>query len=511
MTKCLVYKESNVKPVEYKGSFINGEFNKPQRAEESWVVKSPADLNDEVIQIEASYQDVDKACEAAKEAFVAWSQLSFDERINYLRKLATVFETHKEDLAELISRETGKPLWETRTEAGALSAKVKVTIEDSFKLVEDVRIENALPNVDGYIRYRPKGPMVVLGPFNFPAHLPNGHFIPALLMGNTVVFKPSDKTPAVGQFMAEMFSRAELPRGVFNMVQGQAEIGKRLAKHNDINAVLFTGSYEVGLKIKRDTVDHYWKSLALEMGGKNAAIVWDDAEIEKTVYENVVGSFLSAGQRCSCTSRMYVHENIYDEYVEKFKKLTMGLSVGHWSENNFMGSLIDEDAYLRFFRYQDIARREGAEPILLGEKVETKYEGYYTSPAIFSVDQPSVDSVYQKSEIFGPNVAIYKVNDLEQAISMVNDSSYGLSSAIFTKNKANYEKALSTLDVGLLNWNRTTNGSSSRLPFGGTKKSGNGHPSAHFAVYYCSTPIASLEDETVFDKSKVMPGIDFNI
>lgn len=495
----------------YQGSFINGNFIKPTRADEAWGIKSPADLSDEIINIEASYLDVDMACEAAKKAFGPWSNLSLEARISHLNKLATVFDLHKEELATVISRETGKPLWETRTEAGALSAKIRITIDESLQLVKDVRVPNALPKVEGVIRYKPKGVVVVLGPFNFPAHLPNGHFIPALVMGNTVVFKPSDKTPAVGQFLAQLFQKAELPPGVFNMIQGKAEVGARLVKHSDVNAVLFTGSYDVGLKIKRDTVDHYWKSLALEMGGKNAAIIWDDADLEKTIYENVIGSFLSAGQRCSCTSRMYVHEKIYDEYVDKFRKLSTGLKIGHWQQDNFMGSLIDEDAYQRFFRFQEIAEREGALPVLMGEKVETGFDGYYVSPSIFAVPEANDQSVYQKTEIFGPNVAIYKVNDLDMALSLVNKSNYGLSSAIFTKDKKNYDKALSALDVGLLNWNRTTNGSSSKLPFGGTKKSGNGQPSAHFAVYYCSTPMASLEDETQFDKSQIMPGIDYNI
>lgn len=500
-----------MKTINYKGAFINGEFRKASKPEESWSIKSPADLTDTVIEVEASYQDVDHACESAKAAQGPWAALSMSDRIAHLKRLATVFDAHKEEMATVISRETGKPLWETRTEAGALSAKVQITIEESIKLVSEVRVPNALPGVEGVIRYKPKGVAVVLGPFNFPAHLPNGHFIPALMMGNTVIFKPSDKTPSVGQFMAELFQKAELPPGVFNMIQGKAEVGSRLVKHSDVDAVLFTGSYDVGLKIKRDTVDHYWKTLALEMGGKNAAIIWDDAEIEKTVYENVVGSFLSAGQRCSCTSRMYVHESVYDQYVEKFKTLTQGLKVGHWSKDNFMGTLIDEDAYQRFFRFQEIAVREGAHPVLMGEKLDVGYQGYYVSPAIFEVPQVDEKSVYQKTEIFGPNVAIYKVNDLDQALDLVNHSNYGLSSAIFTKKKENYDRALAKLDVGLLNWNRTTNGSSSKLPFGGTKKSGNGQPSASFAVYYCSTPLASLEDATEFDKTKIMPGMDFNI
>lgn len=491
----------------YKGSFINGDFHMPSKGDESWKLKSPADFQDELFEVKASFADVDAACEAAKTAFKSWSAMTIDDRIGYLRRLETIFNEHKNQIAEVISRETGKPTWEALTEASALAGKIKITVEHSIDLIRETRVENALPNIAGIIRYKPKGVLAVLGPFNFPAHLPNGHFIPALLAGNTVVFKPSDKTPAVGQILAEMFKKADFPKGVFNLIQGQAEVGKRLAKHNLIDGVLFTGSYDVGLKIKKDTIEHYWKSLALEMGGKNASIIWDDADLDKAVYESVLGSYLTAGQRCSCTSRLFLHKNIFDQFVEKFKKVSATLKIGHWSEANFMGPLITEDSMERFLRFQEIATREGAEPLIKGKRLDLKKKGFYVSPSAHLIKNFDTESVYQKSEIFGPDVAIYKVDDLEDTFSKVNSSSYGLVASIFTKDAGNYNKGLNELDVGLLNWNRTTNGASSKLPFGGTKKSGNGMPSAHFALYYCSTPIASLEDKTAFDKNQLMPGL----
>ncbi len=491
----------------YKGSFINGGFQIPQQIDEAWNLKSPADFQDELMQVKASFSDVDRACEAAQAAFKKWSSLSIEERIVHLRKLEVVFADNKSLIAEVISRETGKPTWEALTEASALSAKIKITVEHSIDLIRESRVENALPQIAGIIRYKPKGVLAVLGPFNFPAHLPNGHFIPALLAGNTVVFKPSDKTPAVGQILAEMFNKAEFPKGVFNLIQGQAEIGKRLAKHNLIDGVLFTGSYDVGLKIKKDTIEHYWKSLALEMGGKNASIIWEDADLDKAVYESVLGSYLTAGQRCSCTSRLFLHKNIFDPFIAKFKKVTASLKIGYWNENNFMGPLITEDSMQRFLRFQDIAQREGAEPIIKGKLLELAKKGYYVSPSAHIINKFDTESVYQKSEIFGPDVAIYRVEDLEDTFNKVNSSNYGLVASIFTKNPELYNQALNKLDVGLLNWNRTTNGASSKLPFGGTKKSGNGMPSAHFALYYCTTPIASLEDKTPFDKNQLMPGL----
>ncbi len=493
--------------LKYKGSFIDGKFTKSSRKDESWSLNSPADFEDHLFDISVAFEDVDLACESAKKAFVSWSALSIDERIKFLRKLEAVFIQNKNEIAHVISRETGKPTWEALTEATALASKIKITIENSADLIRESRIENAIPNVEGVIRFKPKGVLAILGPFNFPAHLPNGHFVPALLLGNTVIFKPSDKTPAVGQIIAEMFSKAEFPAGVFNMIQGQAETGKRLAKHNLVDGVLFTGSYDVGLKIKKDTIEHYWKNLALEMGGKNASIIWDDADMDKAVYESVIGSYLTAGQRCSCTSRIFLHEKIYDQFLDKFKKISSKLKIGHWNENNFMGPLITDESMQRYLRFQDIALREGSEALLQGQRLDLKKKGFYVTPSAHLVNKFDKESVYQKSEIFGPDVAIYKVNDLEDTFNKVNSSDYGLVASIFTKNKTHFDHALQKLDVGLLNWNRTTNGASSKLPFGGTKKSGNGMPSAHFAVYYCSTPIASLEDKTAFDKSQIMPGM----
>jgi len=493
----------------YLGDFINGKFIKAELADETFTVTSPADFKDTVGEVPVKFSHVDTAVEAATAAFKTWSHLSLEKRIEYIQRLSEIFLSKKEEFAETISRETGKPLWETRTEAAAIVGKIKITLEHSLKLVADEKIENALPKVDGVVRFRPKGVMSVIGPFNFPAHLPNGHIAPALLTGNTVVFKPSDKTPFTGQLMAKCYEEAKLPAGVFNLVQGKVESGKRLVSHKDVHGVLFTGSYDVGLRIKQDTISQYWKSLALEMGGKNTSLIWKDAPLEKAVYESLMGGFLSAGQRCSCTSIIFVHEDIYDSFLEKFYAAAKKIKIGHWSDpNNFMGPLISEESVEKYATFQQIALREGAECIMRGKKLELEYQGNYVSPSIYAMSEYKSDSVYLTQEIFGPNVAVIKVNNFEKTLDNINSSHFGLVSSVFTKDKALYEKAYKTLNVGLLNWNRTTNGASSRLPFGGTKKSGNGRPSAHHAVYYCTTPVASLEDYSSIDDIKLPPGLE---
>jgi succinylglutamic semialdehyde dehydrogenase len=493
----------------YIGDFINGKWIQPEKADGSFKDISPADLKDEVMTTLFRHEHVDRAVEAARKAFLPWARLSFDERKTYLLRLKEVFESHKPQMIEAICRDTGKPIWDATGEASALSNKIDITLNFSSKLVADERISNALPSVDGVIRHKPRGVMAVVGPFNFPAHLPNGHIIPALASGNTVVFKPSEQTPFVAQVYAQCFEKAQFPAGVFNMVQGDGETGRRITVHEHIDGILFTGSYEVGQKIKQSTLDHHWKILALEMGGKNATVVWDDADMDKAIYETLVGAFMTTGQRCSCTSRVIVHDRLADEFTERFYQAAKKLTIGHYSENPFMGPLINELAVEKYLRFQEIANRENCESLMRGKSLDLKHKGHYVTPSIHLVKKFDANSVYQKSEIFGPNVAVYRSSDFDQALNIVNSTGYGLVMALFSKSAELYQKALLEARVGLLNWNRTTNGASSRLPFGGMGKSGNDRASAHFAIQYCTVPVASLEDMTPFDPTKTLPGITF--
>lgn len=497
--------------IKFLGDFIGGQFRVSENPDGEWSIQSPSDLKDMVFQPAFALNHIDEVCSVAKKAFPKWAALSQEERNSYLMRLKEVYLSRLDEMAEVISRETGKPTWEAKSEAQLLASKIDVTLNHSMKLVAEERIANAIPNVDGVIRFRPRGVMAVLGPFNFPAHLPNGHIIPALAVGNTVVFKPSDKTPAVGQKMAEFFQQAGFPEGVFNLLQGQAETGKRLAGHELVDGVLFTGSYEVGLRIKQDTLQHAWKLLALEMGGKNATVVWKDADLKKALYETVVGSFMTSGQRCSCTSRLILHRSIADQFIAQLHEAAKRLTIGHWKQNVFMGPLISSDAVEKYLRFQEIAKREGAEPVMRGKALELEWKGHYVTPSIYTVKKFDPQSVYQKSEIFGPNVAVYVVDDFEEAMHINNSTGFGLVMALFSKDEALYKKAILEARVGLLNWNRTTNGASSRLPFGGLGKSGNDRPSAHFAVQYCAVPMASLEDKLDFNPQGILPGMNFEV
>lgn len=496
-----------LKELTFLGDFIHGKFALPDKPNGQFKDISPGDTSDEIMSASYKLDNVDRAVQAAKQAYGPWARLTVEERKRHLLKLRDVFVAHESEMAEIIARDTGKALWDSTTEAKALAAKIDITLSASLKLIEDERIVNALPQVDGVIRYRSRGVMAVLGPFNFPAHLPNGHIIPALISGNTVVFKPSEQTPAVGQFYAQMIEKAEFPPGVFNLVQGEAESGRLLVAHDLVDGILFTGSYEVGLKIKQETLNHYWKILALEMGGKNATVVWDDADMDKAIYETLVGAYMSTGQRCSGTSRVIVHDKIADQFTDRFYEAAKKLTIGHWSKNPFMGPLINQSAVEKYVRFQEMANRENAESLMRGKSLDLDRKGHYVTPSIHLVKKFDANSVYQKTEIFGPNVAIYRSSDFNNTMEIVNSTGYGLAMSLFTKNKELYNEALLQARVGILNWNRTTNGASSRLPFGGMGKSGNDRPSAHFAIQYCTVPVASLEDPTSLDKTKLLPGV----
>ncbi|MDC0980108.1 aldehyde dehydrogenase family protein [Bdellovibrionales bacterium] len=500
-----------------KGNFIEGSFRPVKEESGRLRVVSPGDLSEVVFEGPFSISSVNDACLAARRAASSWQRLSNEERGERLRRIGELLLSRERDLAEAISREVGKPLWESLEEVKAMIAKVAVTLDQSMALVEESRVPEIQPGLEGVTRYRARGVMAVLGPFNFPGHLPNGHIIPALATGNTVVFKPSEKTPLTGQIFAEIIEAAELPPGVFNMIQGDAEIGKRLVAEDLIDGVLFTGSYNVGLKIKQEVINQHWKILALEMGGKNSSIVWKDANLDQAINENLVSSFITSGQRCSCTSRIFVHEEIYDQYLEGFYEASKQIEIGHWRDPVFMGPLISENIVKNYIRYQEIASREGARCVMRGKSLELSPSGHYVTPSIYEVDEYNPKSVYQRTELFSPNVAVYKIRDkIQDKISdqdnsnlykEINHPGFGLALSVFTEDRELFEEAYREVKVGIANWNRGTVGASSRLPFWGIGKSGNDRPSAHFAVRYCTVPVASLEGSSDRSLEPKMPGL----
>jgi succinylglutamic semialdehyde dehydrogenase len=499
-----------------RGNLIGGSFQKPTDVSGEWLGRSPADFSEETGRFEYSYSSVEDAVQSARKAFSTWRNQSFEDRAELLRKYQNVIKNREEEIAETISREVGKPLWESRTEVSAMIAKVDITLSESMKFISNFEIPSIMENTRGTCRYKPLGVMAIIGPFNFPGHLPGGQIVASLATGNTVVFKPSEKAPLVGQLLAECFLEAGFPPGVINLVQGEREVGRRLCVHEGITGIIFTGSYEVGARIKQDTLHQHWKLLALEMGGKNSAIVWEDAELDFAVHQTLTGAFLSAGQRCSSTSRIIVSKKILDSFLERFHQRAKAFSIGYPLDNPFMGPLIEQGSVDRYMKFLGIAVREGCELIMRGKSLELPRNGNYVTPSICLVKEPSLDqtrkSVYQQTEIFAPNVAILGAEDLEEAIAQANATQFGLAAGVFTQSREVFEKCWDNLDMGVINWNKATIGASSRLPFGGLKKSGNHFPTALFATTHCVAPVASLEvsePQAVTSIASQTPGLNW--
>lgn len=501
------------------GNFYEGQFQSVGKNDTSgeWVSRSPADFTDELGRVLYSYAHIDAAVQSARSAFKAWRRKPMAERAALLKKYQTALKSREEELVEVIAREVGKPLWEARTELSAMINKVDITISESVRFIADFEIPQIMEKTQGACRYRPLGVMAVIGPFNFPGHLPNGHIVPALLTGNTVIFKPSEKAPLVGQIMAECFQSAGFPAGVFNLIQGEREVGRRLCVHEGIDGILFTGSYEVGTRIKQDTLQQHWKMLALEMGGKNSAIVWEDADLELALYETLVGAFLTSGQRCSATSRIIVHKKILASFVERYHERAKAFSIGYPLDNPFMGPLIDQGSVDRLMKFIGIATREGCELVMRGKTLELPVRGNYVTPSICLAEDVTLEqtkkSIFQQTELFAPSVIILGVDNLDEAIAQANATQYGLVASVFTQNREVYDHCWDGLEMGLINWNRATSGASSRLPFGGLKKSGNHFPTALTATTYCTYPVASLESsqpQSAVEQAKKTPGLNWS-
>jgi succinylglutamic semialdehyde dehydrogenase len=499
--------------VSAQGNLIDGRFAAPVDPNGEWVSRCPGDLDDVIGRVSYSYADIDRAVTSSRQAYKTWRRTPPAERAVLMKRYQDELKRRQDELVELIAREVGKPLWEARSEVTTMINKVDVTLSDGLKIIAGVDIPNIMESTHGATRYRPQGVMAVLGPFNFPGHLPTGHIVPALLTGNTVIFKPSEKAPLVGQFIAECFQQAGFPAGVMNLLQGEREVGRRLVVHEGVDGILFTGSYEVGTRIKQDTLQQHWKILALEMGGKNPVIIWDDADLEGALGETLFGAFVTAGQRCSATSRVLVHQSLLDRFLERFHDRAKAFSIGHPLSDPFMGPLIDASVVDRYMKFMGIAQREGCELVMRGKALKLEQNGHYVTPSICLVKNNSIEaakkSVYQQTELFAPNVAVIGVSELDEAIALANVTQYGLVASVFSKSRTVFEKCLDDLDAGLVNWNKSTVGASGRLPFGGTKKSGNHWPAGLFSSFYCTHPVASLETEQPKFNPQQFPGLNW--
>ncbi len=437
----------------------------------------------------ATASQVDAAVAAAREAFVSWSLTTLEERLVIIRRYAELVGENKAELAALISAEAGKVMWDALGEATAMANKIEI----SLKAFEDRT--GSREAVNGAIRsklsHRPHGVMAVFGPYNFPGHLPNGHIVPALIAGNTVVFKPSEQTPAVAEKMVRIWEEAGLPAGVLNLVQGARDTGAALAASHGIDGLLFTGSANTGFAISKQLFDRPNVIQALEMGGNNPLIVHEVEDQQAAAVMTILSAFVSSGQRCTCARRLIVPTgDAGDAFVEALARTMDGLQVGAGDADPepFMGPVISAAAADHVLRAQASLEEAGGRVI---RRVERLPQGdAFLSPGLVDVtavlDRPD-------EEVFGPMLQLIRVDSFEAAVEEANNTKYGLASGLISDSRELYDYFFPRSRAGIVNWNQQLTGAASTAPFGGIGWSGNHRPSAYYAADYCAYAVASME------------------
>ncbi len=448
----------------------------------------------------ATAAEVDTTIARARTAFRGWSRTPLPEREALLRAFARVLESRQAALAEAISLEVGKPRWEALTEVQSMITKV------GFALRGQAQRTAEFGQGPATTRFRPHGVCAVLGPFNFPGHLPNGHIVPALLAGNTVVFKPSEHAPLVAERTLAAWHEAGLPRDVLQLVQGERDTGAALATHPGIDGLFFTGSARTGLWLAGHFARTPEKILALELGGNNPLVVWHAADLRAAALMIAQSAFLTAGQRCTCARRLIVADDSAGAaLLGQLCDVASRLRVGAFTEDPepFMGPVISAGAAASILAAQAALRAGGATSLLEARPLQAGTG--LISPGILDVTarpQPPPDE-----EIFGPLLQVLRVRDFDTALAAANATRYGLAAGLLSDDPAVYERFRAELRAGLINWNQPLTGASGAAPFGGIGRSGNHRPSGLFAADYCAYPVASIEHPELRLPALLPPGL----
>lgn len=437
--------------------------------------------------------DVDAEVARARSAWASWAARPLAVRIETMRRFANEVRGKKDEFTDLIARETGKPLWDASTEVDAVVNKVDISVAAYSERTAQRRVEGAL-GTRVAVRHKPYGVLAVLGPYNFPAHLPNGHIVPALIAGNAVVFKPSEKTPAVGEYLVARFHEAGVPEDVLRCIQGGPDVGRALAAHAGLDGLLFTGSARAGHALHRQFSEAPQKILALEMGGNNPLVIWDAKDLYAAAVIAIQSAFMSSGQRCTAARRLIVQDGQHEALIEQIAKLADRLIVDHPHAQPapFMGPVIDNQAADQLQEAFLDMMFKGGRPI---KRLDRPVEGRpFLTPAIIDMTE-----VTQRSdqELFGPVLQLFRVPDFDSALAEANSTRYGLSASLIGGSPQLYDRFWANIRSGVINWNKPTNGAPSNAPFGGIGWSGNHRPGAYYAADYCAYPVTSSEAEQV--------------
>jgi len=454
---------------------------------------------------QATPAETEAACKAARASFDGWAQTPLDERIAVCHRFRDLLKAQGEELARLIALEVGKPLWEARTEAASMANKIDISVQAYHARTGESLIRVA--DGEAILRHRPHGVFAVFGPYNFPAHLPNGHIVPALIAGNAIVFKPSEYAPRTAVKTLELWIEAGLPEGVLNLVNGGGDTGAALAQNAELDGILFTGSYRTGALLHRQFAGHPGKMLALEMGGNNALLAWDAGDLDAAVHHAIFSAFVSAGQRCTCARRLIVEDGPRGRaLIERLLEVAGNIVVGRFDQipEPFMGPVVSVKAAENLLQAQEDLIARGGLSLLTMRHLQPGTG--FVSPGIVDVTD-AVD--IPDEEWFGPLLQVVRVPDFESALRVVNATEYGLAAGLLSDDEARWRQFQIHARAGIVNWNRPTVGAASTAPFGGIGKSGNHRPSAYYAADYCAYPVASIQTDALEMPQQLSPGLKF--
>ena len=474
-------------PNEVYGHYIAGEWT-DGAGSETFDSENPATGETLGTFTRGTAQDVDRAVEAAEEAYEEWRSLSHIDRAEYLWDIYHELRERTDELGEIVTRECGKEISEGKADVVEAWHMVEWAAGDSRHPKGEV-VPSEIPSKDAYMRRKPRGVVGCITPWNFPVAIPFWHMAVTLVEGNTVVWKPAEQTPWCGQIIAEMFDDVGIPEGVFNMVQGFGDAGAAIVDNQDVETVLFTGSAEVGHEIAEKVAGDPGRLAACEMGGKNNVVITANADLDTAVHSAVMSSFKTTGQRCVSSERLVVHEDIYDEFKERFVEVAESIAVGDpLEEDTFMGPLIEAGHVEKVARYNELAKEEGVNVLVDRTELdddeipEGHEDGHWVGPFVYEAD-PDEDLRCITEEVFGPHVALLKYSgDVERAVEIQNDTDYGLAGAIISEDYREINYFRDRAEVGLAYANLPCIGAEVQLPFGGVKKSGNGYPSAREVI-----------------------------
>ncbi|MCW2267516.1 N-succinylglutamate 5-semialdehyde dehydrogenase [compost metagenome] len=451
----------------------------------------------------ATAEHVDDAVKASRQAFPAWALQSLEARISVLEAFAAALKARADELARCIGEETGKPLWESATEVTSMINKVAISVQSYRERTGEK--SGPLADATAVLRHKPHGVVAVFGPYNFPGHLPNGHIVPALLAGNTVVFKPSELTPKVAELTVKCWIEAGLPAGVLNLVQGARETGVALAANPGIDGLFFTGSSRTGNLLHQQFAGRPDKILALEMGGNNPLVVDEVKDLDAAVYTIIQSAFISAGQRCTCARRLLVPQGPWgDALLKRLVEVCKNISVGAFDQQPapFMGSVISLEAAKALLDAQVQLLAGGGVSLL--EMTQPQASAALLTPGI--VDVTAVAG-RPDEEFFGPLLQVIRYSDFDAAIAEANNTQYGLAAGLLSDSRARYQYFWLNSRAGIVNWNKQLTGAASSAPFGGVGASGNHRASAYYAADYCAYPVASLETASLTLPATLTPGV----